>query len=82
MAQPVQLIFTEQPGALPADYTLPPGLDLDLVSVVARFNGAAAAASFIPTLEVLSQDDKVIARARTDQVFAVGDTGVVTFAPF
>ena len=82
MAERVQLIFAENPGDLPAAYQLPPGLDLVLSSVVARFNGAAAAATFIPVLEVLSQDDKLMARVRPDQEFAVGDTGVVTFAPF
>jgi hypothetical protein len=78
----VQLIFSENPGSLPADYQLPPGLDLVVSSVVARFNGALAAATFIPVLEVLSQDDRLMARVRPDQEFAVGDTGVVTFAPF
>ena len=82
MAERVQLIFAENPGSLAAEYQLPPGLDLVLSSVVARFDGAAAAASFIPVLEVLSQDDKLMARVRPDQEFAVGDTGVVTFAPF
>lgn len=82
MAQRVQLIFTENPGGLPATYQLPPGLDLELASVVARINGAAASDTFIPVLEALSSDDKVMARVRIDQEFAVGDTGVVTFAPF
>ena len=82
MPIPVQLIYSDNPGSLPAEYTLPPGLDLELASVVARFNGSGASGSFIPTLEVLSSDDRVMARVRTDQVFAVGDTGVVTFAPF
>jgi len=78
----VQLIFSEMPGEIPASYQLPAGLDLVLSSVVARFNGAAAAATFIPVLEVLSQDGRLIARVRPDQEFAVGDTGVVTYAPF
>ena len=78
----VQLIFSENPGALPADYVLPPGLDLVLSSVVARFDGSSASGTFIPTLEVLSSDNRVIARVRTDTEFDVGDTGVVTFAPF
>jgi len=78
----VQPIFRENPGSLPAEYVLPAGLELVLSSVVARFNGAAAAATFVPVLEVLTQDAKLIARIRPDQEFAVGDTGVVTFAPF
>lgn len=78
----VQPIFRENAGALPAEYVLPAGLDLVLSSVVARFDGAGAAATFVPVLEVLTQDAKLIARVRPDQTFAVGDTGVVTFAPF
>lgn len=82
MPPPVQLIYTDNPGSLPAVYTLPPGLSLELSSVVARINGAAASAIFVPVLEILSQDDKLMARVRPDQQFAVGDTGVVTYAPF
>ena len=78
----VQLIFRENPGTLPADYPLGPGEEIELSSVVARVDGAGAAATFIPVLEVLSQAGNLIARVRSDQVFAVGDTGVVTFAPF
>lgn len=81
-SQPVQLIYSDDPGALPAVYTLPPGLNLELSSVVARINGSGAAATFVPVLEVLSQDDKLMARVRCDQEFAAGDTGVVTWAPF
>jgi hypothetical protein len=78
----VQQIYTDNPGDLPALYTLPPGLDLVLSSVVVRVNGAGASGTFLPVLEVLSQDDKLIARVRPDQEFAAGDTGVVTYAPF
>ena len=77
-----QLVYTDNPGAIPASYIVPPSLDLVVQSIVARFNGAAAAASFMPTLEVLSQDGRLIARVRPDQTFLVGDTGVVTWSPF
>lgn len=82
MAQRVQPIFREQSVTLPDSYVLPPGLDLELQSVVARINGAGASGTFIPVLEVLTQDAKLMARVRPDQEFAVGDTGVVTYAPF
>lgn len=78
----VQQIFTDNPGGLPAVFTLPSGLDLVLSSVVARIDGAGASATFVPVLEILSQDDRLVARVRPDQTFAVGDTGVVTYAPF
>lgn len=80
--QKVQLIYTDNPGNLPADFTLPPGLDLELSSVIARVNGSGAAATFLPVLEVLSQDGKIIAQSRPDQEFSAGDTGRVTWAPF
>lgn len=82
LARPTQLIFSENPGALPADYPLPAGSEISIQSVVARINGAGAAAQFVPCLSIYSQAGKLIARVRTDQVFSVGDTGVVTFAPF
>lgn len=77
-----QQIYSDNPGSLPAVYTLPAGLDLLLDSVVARIDGSGAAGSFLPVLEILSQDDKLVARIRPDQVFAAGDTGVVTYSPF
>lgn len=82
MAERAKIVYTDQPGALPAEYVIPDTLDLDLSSVVARFDGASAAATFIPCLSLYSSDDRLIARARPDQEFAVGDTGVVTYAPF
>ena len=39
MAEPVQLVYSDNPGDIPATYVLPPGLDLELSSVVARYNG-------------------------------------------
>lgn len=77
-----QLIYNDQPNAMADTYVVPPGADIVLDSVVASVTGAGASATFIPTLEILSQDNKVMARVRTDQEFAIGDTGVVTWAPF
>lgn len=77
-----QLIYTDVPGSLPADYVIPPNLDLDLSSVFAKVNGASASASFLPCLTLLSQDGKVIARVKQDDTYAVGDTGDATWSPF
>lgn len=82
MAPPKQLIYADNPGSLPASYTLPPGLDLALQSIVARVDGTGASASFRPCLAVYSQDGKLMARVPAQQTFAIGDTGVVTWAPF
>jgi hypothetical protein len=75
-------IYTDNPGALPAQYVIPGTLELVLQSIVARFNGAAAASSFLPTVSIYTQDGRLVSRVRTDTLFAVGDTGVVTFGPF
>lgn len=77
-----QLIFTENPGAIPADYTLPPKLNLKVSSVLARIDGSGAAAAFLPCLSIYSQDGHLMARRKAGQQFAAGDTGVVTWASF
>lgn len=82
MPVPPQLIYADNPGSVPASYQLPPGLDLILQSVVARIDGTSAASTFVVCLSIYSQDGKLIGRFRPSQTFAVGDTGVVTFAPF
>lgn len=82
MAQPVQLIYGDSPGALAASYDLPASLDMLFASSRARINGAGAASSFVIALELLSSDNRIITQARIDKVFAVGDTGALTWAPF
>lgn len=82
VARPVQLVYTDNPGSLPASYTLPSGFDLEIQSVVVRVDGTSAAGQFVPCLAVYSQDGRLMARVRPERTFQVGDTGVVTFAPF
>lgn len=82
MAVGPQPIFTDNPGSLPASYTVPPGVTIDLASVYAKLNGSGAAASFLPCLTVLSQDGHVIARVKQDDIYASGDTGDATWSPF
>ena len=75
------LQYADQTVGLPANYTLPPGQAFRFSSVTARINGGGASGDFLVVLDLLSQDNKVIASARVDQEFAAGDTGVVSFAP-
>lgn len=82
MASPKQLIYQEQNVELPADYTLPPGLELMLQSIVAHVDGAGAADSFRPALAIYAQSGQLMARVPVDQIYAPGDSGVVTWAPF
>lgn len=77
-----QLIFTDNPGSLPATYTIPPGISLEISSVFALIDGSGAAADFLPCLTILSQDDKVVARVKQDDTYATGDTGDATWSPF
>jgi hypothetical protein len=82
MADPKQLIFQDAEVALPDTYTLPPGLDLSLNSVVAFIDGAGAGGDFRPSLAIYAQSGQLMARVPVDQTFAAGDSGVVTWAPF
>ena len=82
MTQPVLLIYTDNPGSLPANHPLPDGTDVEIQSVVARIDGSGAAGSFYPALSVYSQSGLLMARVRGDTLYAAGDTGVVTWSPF
>jgi hypothetical protein len=82
MPVPVQAIYRDIDPDVPAVYTLPAGSDFEFASSRVRLSGAGASGAFIPVLDVLTQDDRILASARPDQVFAVGDTGAVSFAPF
>jgi hypothetical protein len=79
---PAQTIYSDNPGPIPATYSVPGDMELRLASIVARFNGASAAAAFLPCLAVYTQDDRLIGRFHPNEELAVGDTAVVTFAPF
>ena len=75
-----QLIFTENPGSLPASYTA--DTDIGIQSILARIDGSGAAGNFLPTISIYSQDGKLIARVPSDITYAPGDTGVVSWTPF
>lgn len=77
-----KLIYNDNPGGLPASYTVPDGSDITIQSIVARIDGSAAAGSFLPTLTILSSSGQIIARVPSDITYAPGDTGVVTWSPF
>lgn len=77
-----QLTFSDAGGACPYTLQLAPGQDVRIFSVLARWDGSGAAASYHPCLSLYSQDDKLVSRTRPEQTFAAGDSGVVTYAPF
>ena len=82
MAVKPALLFTDNPGGLPAVQPFPPGFDAQIHRVFAKFNGAAASGAFYACLDVLSQDDKLIARHFPSDDVIVGDTAEVTYGPF
>lgn len=77
-----QLIFTDNPGELPATYTVPSNSDFQLSSVFARFDGNNAFSDFVPTLDLLSQSGQLMARVAVTQTLVAGDLARVTWAPF
>lgn len=66
--------------AAPSEYTLAPREAFVPESVTATFNGAAAAAAFLPTLSIYAQSGELLARCPATQV-AAGSSAEVTFAP-
>lgn len=74
--------FTDNPGDLPYTYDVPASVELVVQSIVARFDGSGAGEDWLPCLSLYTQDGHLMARSRCDQVFAAGDTGVVTWGPF
>lgn len=83
MSQKVQPIYTDQPGDLPASYSIPPGLEIVVSSIFARIDGSGASGDFVPTLDIVAQNGYLMARvAVSSQTLAAGDSARVTWAPF
>lgn len=78
----LSLDYSQGGGACPFRVTLAQASDLRVFSVVARWNGAGASGSFLACLSIYSSDGVLVSRTRPTQVFAAGDSGVVTYAPF
>lgn len=77
-----QVDFSEGGGPVPFPVLAGPAEGIRVMSVVAAWDGAGATGDFYAALSVYSQDGVLISRTRPEQVFAPGDTGVVTYAPF
>jgi hypothetical protein len=75
-------VTTDPGGSCPHTLTLGVAQDIEPQSVYVKFDGASASGSFYACLTLKTTDGTVISRTRPDQVFAIGDSGVVTFAPF
>lgn len=66
----------------PASRTTADSEVFTLLAVNANFDGTAAAASFLPCVEIISDAGQVVARTITDSAVAAGGSAEVTFAPF
>lgn len=82
MAIKPTLIYTDQPGEVPATYRLPPGFDARIASVSAEYDGSAAADAFHPCLSLYSQDNRLVGRWFPSTELQAGDSAEVTFGPF
>jgi len=63
-------------------YQLSQGERLQPQSIALAVDGSAAAAAFVIQCTMRDQSGRILSRTRTDDSFAVGDTGEATFAPF
>jgi hypothetical protein len=68
-------------GAAPQDWTLPASAELIVKAVSASFDGSAAAVSWYPAVELISDAGDRIALAITSSARAAGESAVVSFFP-
>ncbi len=78
---PQQLISLGGP-AEELSYQLSQGQTIRPETIAAFVDGSGAAAEFAIQVTLRAQSGEVISRTRTDDSFAVGDSGFATFAPF
>lgn len=67
--------------AVPADWTLPANLQLLLKNVYASFDGTAAAAAYLPCLEILSDSGHMVGAYPSLTQVAAGASADVTWFP-
>lgn len=68
--------------SVPADWTIPPSLEIILKTARATFNGASAAAAFRPAIEIISDSGHSVGLYMTDTDVAAGNSAEVSFYPF
>jgi len=76
-----KLILLSGTSALPLAYTVPNATEIIAKAACAAFDGSAAASSYEPTLEIVSDGGIVLASVPAQQLVA-GDSATVTWAPF
>lgn len=81
MPAPVTINLTQAAVGAPFDYTIPDSMELEPLSIFARFDGSAAGA-FRPSVSVYSGAGLLLGRFFPSEPVAAGDSADVTFAPF
>lgn len=76
------LTYDDGGGTCPHSIQLAPTQDVRPQTIAVAWDGASATGSFLACLSLYSQSGVLIARTCPPVTFAVGDTGVVTYAPF
>jgi dipeptidyl aminopeptidase/acylaminoacyl peptidase len=76
------LSLNETGGEAPTGVQLAPGQQVRVYSITAEWDGSGASGPFHPACSIYSPDGVLVTRTRPEQVFAAGDSGVVTYAPF
>lgn len=82
MSTPPILIAETGPRDSPDVYTVPDSQSIQPQTVVATFDGAAAAGAFLACLSMYAQSGELLSRTFADTVLGIGDAAEVTFAPF
>lgn len=82
MSTPPILIADTGPRDSPDAYKVPDSQTIQPQTVVATFDGAAAAGSFLACLSLYAQSGELLSRTFADAVLGIGDAAEVTFAPF
>jgi hypothetical protein len=67
--------------AAPADYIIPPGAELLLKGVYARFNGTGAGSPYLPLVRIISDADSTVIEAVADTTIAAGASADASWFP-
>lgn len=81
MAAADAIIARDGPVAAPMSYQVPAGAAIVPLCVTASFDGSGAAGSYVPCLEILTPDGKVLSRAVLQETIAAAEGADVTWFP-
>lgn len=79
---PRDVQITPGVGAAPQAYSVPNATEIVPRAINATFDGAGAASSFLPTVEIISDGGVVVARCPCSTAVSAGGSAEVSFYPF